>query len=283
MATDVQALLEAANQPATRAQIDHFYVEAALEGLGLPLPKSVDRLRHALDQLEELRRGLDAGRQMPTPAELGRQLLAKSLAGDAADPTKLVKEARVAADAELAVSSVSKAIEAAEGTLPTEYEVQTVQRELLATITAAIEEVEAEARKLPPNTPQTERQAVRADDQRRRAYLELERLSARHVELRQLHLALVRDQVEPPEALVIFADTQNPPSVAPSARQAAVAAGPSDALARLLWLSSKEGRSWVPDGRQIMNAYQEFVQSLPINKSKQPAAPLSATTTTVKV
>jgi hypothetical protein len=280
MDDDIQALVDAVNlpEPITRGQVDHLYVEAALEGLDLPLPKSVAKIRHALSQLEELRATLDAGRPMPDPSELGRVLLANTLAGAAIDPLELVQTARLGADAELAVISVSKAIGAGEDKLPTEFEVPSVQRELLATVSEAVEKVLAEVRKLPPGTPTTERGAVHADARSRQAFIELERLTARHVELRQLHLAVVREQVEPPAALVLFADTQTPPAVAPSMRHAAIAAGPSDPLARVLWLSTDEAQQWVPDARQVFAAYQAYQASLPINQAARAAAEAVGTT-----
>jgi len=144
--------------------MDIDLVEALMKSLGLELPPSAARIRRALDQLEKQRTKLEAGSPMPGPKEFGVTIWNQTLERQTVDPLTLVREARQAADSELAISGVVQAIARGEETWAAEFEGEErqgrhvegrVRKQLLVIVRKEAEDLTAAAHRLPAGIPQT--------------------------------------------------------------------------------------------------------------------------------
>jgi hypothetical protein len=111
-------------------------------------------------------------------------------------------------------------------------------------LAAALDEVLAEVRRLPSGAPTTAESAVEASEAGRAAYRRLVQLQARHEAIRAAQSACRGDGVKATWRGGLFFDTQVGPDLGGRAiviGTPVAKAGPSDPVARLVWLAG-EGR-----------------------------------------
>ena len=128
---------------------------------------------------------------MPTTQHLADIIRGAVAEGKDVDPVALAREAREGVDNIEGARAVQVAQQDARRLF--ELALTNSWRELLPVVRAGVEEIYAQVRALPDNTPTTSDEAVHADEKGRKAFMALEELSARHSRLRRLHRQIIID------------------------------------------------------------------------------------------